>query len=404
MGDSVRWRSSTRTRFAAATAALVAATGALILLVVYFAMRYLNDYRFPVGSATPLDRTTMIPEAVPSTIDIVHEAGAADVGIVVTSSDGVLDTLLIFSVAALAVLSLLGAVASWFLAGRMLRPLRRLSAAADRARAGSLEHRVGSTGRADEFEAVSQAFDAMLEQLERSFAASQRFAANASHEIRTPLATTKALLQVAAADEQPPDTRLLLARLAESNDRLISIVDALLDLAAAEQVCAVDGVVEVGEVLACELAELTEEITHRGLRVCVRADEIAFRGHERLMRLLIGNVLRNAVRHNLPGGDVRAELRACSERRSEGGIALIVENSGEMVPPEALKRLCEPFYRLDERTAPDGEASGHGLGLALVAGIVAALDGTLRLDAREEGGLRVTVELPQADAIERQRT
>lgn len=382
-------RQPTRTRFALATAALVAAMGAMILTVVYFSMRYLPDYQLskatlaaPVITA-PIPAATLVPATTPSA------------GIVVTSSTDVLNTLLVFSACAFLGLTLVGAIASWFLVGRMLRPLRALSEAAEFARRGSLSHRIGTSGRKDEFEAVSREFDAMLDELERSFAASERFAANASHEIRTPLTTTKALLEVAAAEGEAVRVDRLVHRLAESNDRLIGITDTLLDLATMGRAAPESVPVRVEDIVASELAEVSDAIEARGLRVQVRLDEPILLGDPGLLRLLVGNLLRNAVVHNHPGG----ALTVTSVARANGGVAFVVENTGDPIRPESLARLSEPFYRIRGRVVVPGERSGHGLGLAIVAGVVDAHRGSLAFESLPSGGLRVTADFPGAPLL-----
>ncbi|WP_290473886.1 HAMP domain-containing sensor histidine kinase [Leifsonia sp. 71-9] len=384
---------STRMRFAAATAGLVAGGGALILVVVYASMRFLTEYRIPTLSAVPDGEVRDPADASGSiTLATAKPVTGLPTGIVVSSGSDVLNTLLIYSACALVILTLVGAVASWFLAGRMLRPLQSLSAAAELASRGSLSHRVGTTGRHDEFDAVSQTFDDMLAELERSFDASQRFAANASHEIRTPLATTKALLEVAATEDNSPRVTLLLRRLTESNDRLIDITEALLDLATIGQEQPVRDTVDLRELVSRELEAIADEVSQRGLRLSVRIGAETACGSDGLLRLLIGNLIRNAVRHNHVAGDLAIETT-----RADGGrVRVIVENSGDRIPEHSLARLIEPFYRERGRAVLSEGAPGHGLGLAIAGAVVNAHGGTLELEALDEGGLRVTVELPGA--------
>src|SRR4029450_13411927 len=104
------------------------------------------------------------------------------------------------AVVVLAFLLVFGLVGGWILAGRMLAPLTRITAATRTAARGSLSHRIELEGRHDEFRELADAFDAMLARLEARIAEQQRFAANASHELRTPLAITQTLLDVARND------------------------------------------------------------------------------------------------------------------------------------------------------------------------------------------------------------
>ena len=134
----------------------------------------------------------------------------------------------------LAFLLVFGLVGGWFLAGRMLSPVTRITNAARMASAGSLSHRIRLEGSNDEFRELADSFDAMLDRLEAQVAEQQRFAANASHELRTPLATTQTLLEVARSDPDP-DTGELVERLYAVNARAIEVTEALLLLSRADQ-------------------------------------------------------------------------------------------------------------------------------------------------------------------------
>ncbi|WP_449280795.1 sensor histidine kinase [Leucobacter sp.] len=135
---------------------------------------------------------------------------------------------------ALAFLLAFGLLGGWILAGRMLAPLQRITAATRAAASGSLSHRIRLEGRRDEFRELADGFDAMLAQLEAHLAEQQRFAANASHELRTPLAVTQTLLDVAERDPEH-DHRELLARLRSVNTRAIELTEALLLLSRADR-------------------------------------------------------------------------------------------------------------------------------------------------------------------------
>src|SRR6266705_2852639 len=140
------------------------------------------------------------------------------------------------SIAAIVLASLLvfGLLGGWFLAGRMLAPLTRITDATRVAANGSLSHRIELEGRTDEFRELADAFDAMLARLEAHVAEQRRFAANASHELRTPLAITQTLVDVARNDPNR-DTGVLVDRLRAVNTRAIELTEALLLLSRADQ-------------------------------------------------------------------------------------------------------------------------------------------------------------------------
>jgi two-component system, OmpR family, sensor histidine kinase VanS len=284
---------------------------------------------------------------------------------------------------ALAALLVVGLAGGWFLAGRMLSPLTRIADAARLASEGSLSHRIRLEGRADEFRELADVFDTMLEQLESHVAEHQRFAANASHELRTPLAITQSLLEVARRNP----TQELVERLHEVNTRAINLTEALLLLSRSDR----------GSVTRVDLSLLAEEAAEtllpfaeqRGIALDVTGEATHAAGSAELLLRMVTNLVQNAIVHNLPADGtvtVRTESR-------QGTSVLRVENTGQPLRADLVPTLTEPFQRGAERTRT-GEHAGVGLGLAIVASIVRAHDGTLDLAPRPAGGLVVTVGLP----------
>jgi two-component system sensor histidine kinase VanS len=284
-----------------------------------------------------------------------------------------------------------GLVGGWLLAGRMLAPLTRITYATRVAGSGSLSHRIALEGRQDEFRELADSFDAMLARLEAHVAEQQRFAANASHELRTPLAITQALLDVARSDRNR-DADQLLERLYAVNARAIDLSEALLSLSRADQ-----GVFNREPVdLSLVAEEATETLLplaeRRGLTIEASGDPTPTLGSRALLLQLSTNLLHNAIVHNLPEhGTVWISTRVQPKVAS-----LIIENTGERLPPQVIATLAEPFQRGTTRVRRD--QAGVGLGLAIVKSIAHAHDGSLDLAPRADGGLRVTVQLPVAPA------
>ncbi|QDQ16130.1 HAMP domain-containing histidine kinase [Streptomyces spectabilis] len=293
--------------------------------------------------------------------------------------------------AVLAFLLIFGLVGGWFLAGRMLAPLTRITDAARRATSGALSHRVRLPGRNDEFRELADAFDAMLVRLEAHVAEQRRFAANASHELRTPLAISKALLEVARTDPDH-DTGELVDRLHAVNTRAIDLTEALLMISRVEQRSFTRERVDLSLVAEDATETLLPLAEKHGVTVETEGDIAPAVGSPVLLRQLATNLVHNAIVHNLPARGtvwVRAAVRPKT-------VTLTVENTGEPVTPELASTLTEPFQRGTERVHTDH--AGVGLGLAIVQTIAHAHDGALTLTPRPAGGLRVTVELPAAAA------
>jgi two-component system sensor histidine kinase VanS len=284
-----------------------------------------------------------------------------------------------------------GLVGGWLLAGRMLAPLDRITDATRTAATGSLSHRIRLPGRRDEFRELADAFDTMLAQLEAHVDEQQRFAANASHELRTPLAVTQTLLDVARKDPSR-DNGELVDRLHAVNTRAIDLTEALLVLSRADQRSFAREHVDlslIAEEATEALLPLAEE---RGLAIQTAGEEAPTIGSRALLLQLTTNVVHNAIVHNLPEqGAVWVTTSV-----DPTGVVLIVENTGEILTPQLVSTLAEPFQRGSRRVRTDH--AGVGLGLAIVKSITQAHDGTLTLAPRAEGGLCVTVELPAAPA------
>ena len=301
-------------------------------------------------------------------------------------------------VVVLALLALIGLVGGWFLAGRMLRPLHTMHAVAQQVAAGSLEHRVRLRGSRDEFRELADTFDAMLDRLQASFDEHRRFAANASHELRTPYAVERAMLDVAIADPGGVDVDRLLRRLDQTNRRGTETVEALLSLAALDQGRSpVRTPVDLAELTAGVLADLTPLAEQAGLTVSAELGEGDLDGAEPLVRQLVTNLVLNGIRHNTgPGGRVQVTTGTTADGRAE----LQVVNTGPVVSPALLAILTEPFVRGVGRTSaggsgqPDPAPPGSGLGLAIVARVAAVHGAGLELDAPSAGGLCARVTFP----------
>jgi signal transduction histidine kinase len=306
--------------------------------------------------------------------------------------------LLIGSLVALAIMVAVSLLVGWFVANRVLRPLRKMTAATRRISADNLHERLAVPGPVDEVKDLADTIDELLERLEGAFAAQRRFVANASHELRTPLATMRASLDVAEAKPEPapPQTTALASRLRAELDLLDRLLEGLLVLARAQHgdlpgytALSLDAVADAA------LAAQAQTVAAQNLTVRHDADPVGawVRGNQTLVCRMIGNVIDNAVIHNAPGGwiAVRALTRP-------DGACLVVETGGDVLDHRQVQQLAQPFRRLGaDRT---GSGDGAGLGLSIVAAIAEAHGGSLDLHARYQGGLRVTITLPLAAAAE----
>ncbi len=300
--------------------------------------------------------------------------------------------LYVFAPRAAAVLALLlvfGLVGGWFLAGRMLAPLARITDATHMAANGSLSHRIRLPGRTDEFRELADAFDAMLARLEAHDAEQQRFAANASHELRTPLAITQSLLDVARNDPNR-DSGELDERLRTVNSRAIDLTEALLLLSRTDRRSLTRERVDLSLIAEEATETLLPLAEKRGLTIETSGHLSATIGSPALLLQLTTNLLHNAIVHNLPE---HGTVWVTTSVHPKSAV-LTVENTGERLTPQLVCTLVEPFQRGAERIRTDH--GGVGLGLTIVKSITQAHDGTLTLTPRPAGGLCITVQLPAA--------
>ncbi|MFC4036798.1 ATP-binding protein [Dactylosporangium siamense] len=298
-----------------------------------------------------------------------------------TQRQETLDNLVQYSVTTLAVVTVLSAAAGWPVAGRVLRPLHRITAAARAATEDNLASRVALGGPRDELRQLADTFDAMLDRLEAAFTGQRRFIANASHELRTPLTVMRATVDVVLAKPAPSREELL--RMADdiraAARQAEALMEALLTLARTDAGLAARETVDLATCVEDVLdgTDVGDRRLHLSLEPAVTA------GDPVLLERLAANLVDNAVRHNVAGGDIWITTAA--------GASLTVANTGPVIDPADAEGLFRPFHR-HTRTGADG----FGLGLAIVASIATVHGGHASLVPNPGGGLRVTVRLPPA--------
>jgi len=298
--------------------------------------------------------------------------------------------LLQYSLITLAVVIALAAVLGWVFAGRALRPVHRITTAARAASEHNLSARVAATGPRDELRELAETFDAMLGRLQAAFEGQQRFIANASHELRTPLAVMRSTVDVVLddPDSTADDLRAMGADIRVAVDHAEHLIGALLILARNERGLTVREKVD--------LATVAEDVLDGfgdcpgGMRVHASLESALISGDPVLAGRLVANLLDNALRYNVPDGEVWV-----STGEAGGRCELTVANTGPVVDPDDVGRIFQPFERLSDRTSHDG----FGLGLAIVASIAAIHGGTAIACPREDGGLSVTVAIPSASIV-----
>jgi signal transduction histidine kinase len=301
--------------------------------------------------------------------------------------DLILSHLLQYALITLAVVIPIAVVLGWIAAGRTLRPVQQITAAARAASERNLSARVAPTGPRDELRELAETFDAMLGRLQAAFESQQRFIANASHELRTPLAVMRTTADVVLDDPDatPADLRGMAADIRTVTGHAEHLVGALLMLARNERGLTVRE--------QTDLAAVTEDVLDTAAlndrRVHATLDPAVITGDPVLAERLIANLVDNAVRYNTAAGDIWITTRTVA-----GSSELTVANTGPVISPADVGRIFQPFERLNGRTSGDGS----GLGLAIAASIAQIHGGTVTARPRNNGGLSVTVTIPSAGA------
>jgi len=376
---------SVRLRLAALYGGLFLVCGAGLLVITYLLVSHSTGHRPPgrIISGHPLAGLGRGER----TIDIGQIAAALRYQ---NSVD--LHQLLIESTIALVAMAALSVALGWVVAGRVLEPLRTITARTRRISEQSLHERLALPGPRDELRELADTIDGLLARLEAAFDAQRRFVANASHELRTPLAMMRTRLDVAVAkpDGVPPQTQALDAGLRKDLDRAEALLESFLALARTQHGAVTEAtLVSLDQLVIDAISTRHAQIAEQQLEVRTTLAGTCVAGSETLLARMVENVIENSVRHNHRQGTVNI---ACE---NTGGTArLVVESGGPVLDQQRVARLAQPFQRLGaERT---GSSNGHGLGLSIVAAVADAHGGALQLHARPQGGLRVQITLPAA--------
>jgi signal transduction histidine kinase len=290
------------------------------------------------------------------------------------------------------VVTALAAVLGWIFAGRALRPVHRIAAAARAASEENLSARVALRGPRDELRELADTFDGMLSRLQVAFEGQQQFIANASHELRTPLAVMRTSVDVVAGnpDSTSDDLRAMAGDIRTAVDHADHLIGALLLLARNQHGLTTHEVIDLATVVE-DVLDVTN-VQDRRVRTALQPALVS--GDPVLIERLVANLMDNAVRYNVTLGEIWV-----TTRKDGGASRLTVTNTGPVINAADAEHIFEPFRRLNDRTTHEG----FGLGLAIVASIASVHGGSAGARSRNDGGLSVTVTIP-AERVPGERT
>ena len=280
-----------------------------------------------------------------------------------------------------AVLALLGGVATYFISGHALRPIRELSDKIEKVQAQNLADSRIEENQVKELNQLSVSYNRMLERLSDAFEIQRQFTANAAHELRTPLALMQVQLDLYHSNSHPDndaDTVQMIKMVTEQNDRLNKMVKTLLDMSELQTVGRDDEIIL--DALVDEVLEDLEPLAEgKNIRLIGKCKDITMTGSDILIYRLVYNLVENAIKYNHSGGQVTV-----TADRKENHVYLSVEDTGAGIPEELKERVFEPFFRVDKSRSR--ELGGVGLGLALVREIVRVHDGSITVKSNPSGG------------------
>jgi len=383
-------RRTVRLRLTLFYSALFLLSGAALLAITYLLVR-LTFPRASIHSYSATEPPTHSGPAGATSPPLAHLPSLAPLQARAAQRSADLNQLLLVSGVALAVMALASVVLGWLVAGRVLRPLRTITAAARDLSSASLHRRLALAGPDDELKELADTFDGLLGRLERSFQSQRQFVANASHELRTPLTLERALLEAFLTDPEPTaeSLRATCERLLVANTQQDRLIEALLTLATSERGIERWEPIDLAVLADQALASRRAEAERRGLRVGTSLTAAPASGDPDLAERLVANLVDNALHYNIPGGWVELVTGT-----GAGQATVRVSNTGPAVPAEEVEELFQPFRRLGSgRTR---HRDGHGLGLSIVSAIATAHRATLDARPRSGGGLDVEVRFPAA--------
>jgi signal transduction histidine kinase len=384
---------SARARLTVLYTSLFALGGAVLVAITYLLVAH------TLNSATPTTVPPSVRPALARCLQAASHRGGFSSGVMrkcdAVYANGVragaaaqrrttLRHLLTYSLLTLAAVIVVAVVAGWIVAGRILRPVHRLTAAARAASEQNLSQRIALQGPRDELRELADTFDAMLERLDRAFTSQRQFIANASHELRTPLTLMRTAIDVVLAKPEPTRDELIsmAADVRDGVDHSERLIEVLLVLARNDQARTLTDALD----LAAVAEDALEGRRSTGTTTITTLQEAPVTGDGILLERLIANLLDNADRYNIAGGTV-----TLSTATADGLSTVRVVNTGPVVAADEVERLFQPFTRLDDRTRHEG----FGLGLALVSSIATVHDGSVQATANPTGGLDVIVRLPR---------
>ena len=278
-------------------------------------------------------------------------------------------------------LALLGGVATYFISGHALRPIREFSDKIEEVQAQNLSDSRIEENNVKELNQLGISYNKMLERLSEAFEIQRQFTANAAHELRTPLALMQVQLDLYNSASHPgndADTLQTIKMVTEQNDKLNRMVKTLLDMSELQSVGRDDKII-LDAIVEEVLADIEPLAVEKNIKLIGKCEDATMIGSDILIYRLVYNLVENAIKYNHPLGQVTVTAYQRNKH-----VYLSVEDTGSGIPKELRERVFEPFFRVDKSRSQ--ELGGVGLGLAFVREIVRVHDGSICIKSGKTGG------------------
>ena len=278
-------------------------------------------------------------------------------------------------------LAILGGVATYFISGHALRPIREFSDKIEEVQAQNLSDSRIEENNVKELNQLGISYNKMLERLSEAFEIQRQFTANAAHELRTPLALMQVQLDLynsASHLGNDADTLQTIKMVTEQNDKLNRMVKTLLDMSELQSVGRDDKII-LDAIVEEVLADIEPLAVEKNIKLIGKCEDATMIGSDILIYRLVYNLVENAIKYNHPLGQVTVTAYQRNKH-----VYLSVEDTGSGIPKELRERVFEPFFRVDKSRSR--ELGGVGLGLALVREIVRVHDGSICIKSGKTGG------------------
>ncbi|WP_199613550.1 sensor histidine kinase [Paenibacillus alkalitolerans] len=287
------------------------------------------------------------------------------------------------------IMIVLGTCASYFIAGKALKPVADLSKSIENIDESKLFQRLEGFNTNDEVARLAKSFNHMILKLEKSFNHQKQFAANAAHELRTPLAGIIANIEVLQLDENPTvqEYKEVLEDTLANAQRLSTLVHDLLKMNTAFNADHFVNI-DVKEMFDVIILALSESSKDKNIRVENNISGIMLSGEKSLLQRAFFNLVQNAMKYNKRNGEV-----VITAAQNDDVVTVTIEDTGIGIPEDELEHIFEPFYRVD--TSRSRELGGSGLGLSIVKTIIEKHNGNILIESEVGNFSKVTVMLPK---------